>query len=427
MNNDTEDLEPPTKKMKTTHTIHETICLTPHTTTTNHEMDTNKDDSINNQKHASVIETTNTDVHLDATQPTSNMDNATTPRNELQSQTDNTVPDTMPEPSCSIEAASNNGNVSEDGDLDVEVSLSPSTSPDKHDKHTQRSNGDTTNHSKRRSDKQEMDEDEDDMLTNEQDTKTEHEPVTRDLREERHAIIRENSWLHPLFLHEIEEKELKDMTEENEFSYIELRNDIVEIWARNIDEYLSLERVLQGYSDDYHHVLSRIWRFLNEYGFINFGLCGLNPNSTATTTTKKKKIIIIGAGVAGLAAARKLHDLGHDVDVLEARDRIGGRVLTSYSLGVPIDLGASLMTGCSGNPCYVMCKQLGMGLTDIDSTSCKHYYCDGSVIDVDTFERMSQLWLLLEECSEILSNAGMFDRNDARSEQYIKWEQYYRN
>ena len=38
------------------------------------------------------------------------------------------------------------------------------------------------------------------------------------------------------------------------------------------------------------------------------------------------RIVVIGAGFAGLACADRLVTLGHDVTVLEARDRVGGRV-----------------------------------------------------------------------------------------------------
>ena len=43
-------------------------------------------------------------------------------------------------------------------------------------------------------------------------------------------------------------------------------------------------------------------------------------------------VIVVGAGLAGLAAARQLHWAGHSVLVIEARDRVGGRVL-NHSLG----------------------------------------------------------------------------------------------
>ena len=58
-------------------------------------------------------------------------------------------------------------------------------------------------------------------------------------------------------------------------------------------------------------------------------------------------ILIIGAGVAGLAAARDLIRAGEDVRVLEARDRIGGRILTERTdaLRVPIELGAEFLHG----------------------------------------------------------------------------------
>ncbi len=58
-------------------------------------------------------------------------------------------------------------------------------------------------------------------------------------------------------------------------------------------------------------------------------------------------ILVIGAGVAGLAAARDLVAAGEEVRVLEARERIGGRILTARSdaLRVPIELGAEFLHG----------------------------------------------------------------------------------
>ena len=61
---------------------------------------------------------------------------------------------------------------------------------------------------------------------------------------------------------------------------------------------------------------------------------------TSRLLRRRERIIVVGAGVAGLAAARALQDVGQDVVVLEARDRLGGRVWTDHSLGVPVEFGA---------------------------------------------------------------------------------------
>jgi monoamine oxidase len=53
--------------------------------------------------------------------------------------------------------------------------------------------------------------------------------------------------------------------------------------------------------------------------------------------------VVIGAGFAGLTAARELIHLGHDVMVLEGRDRVGGRSCTTTIAGVPVDLGATFV------------------------------------------------------------------------------------
>lgn len=62
-------------------------------------------------------------------------------------------------------------------------------------------------------------------------------------------------------------------------------------------------------------------------------------------------IAIVGAGIAGLAAAAILAERGRSVVVLEARERIGGRIWTDTArLGVPVDLGAASLKSSDINP-----------------------------------------------------------------------------
>jgi monoamine oxidase len=61
--------------------------------------------------------------------------------------------------------------------------------------------------------------------------------------------------------------------------------------------------------------------------------------------TNSADVLVIGAGAAGLAAASELSTAGLTVLLLEARDRIGGRIYTDHSLGFPVELGAEFVHG----------------------------------------------------------------------------------
>lgn len=80
-------------------------------------------------------------------------------------------------------------------------------------------------------------------------------------------------------------------------------------------------------------------------------------------------VAVVGAGMSGIAAARALTDAGCKVIVLEARSRIGGRIHTDRSLGVPIDMGAAWIHGVDGNPLTALARQAGAAtvLSDFDA------------------------------------------------------------
>lgn len=71
---------------------------------------------------------------------------------------------------------------------------------------------------------------------------------------------------------------------------------------------------------------------------------------------RPKRVIVVGAGLAGLAAARALRDHLVDVVVLEGRDRVGGRVWTVDG----VDLGAHWIHGTEGNPLTTLARDRGL-------------------------------------------------------------------
>ena len=85
-------------------------------------------------------------------------------------------------------------------------------------------------------------------------------------------------------------------------------------------------------------------------------------------------ILIVGAGAAGLAAARDLSRAGHEVTVLEARDRIGGRVFTQMGphSPAPIELGAEFIHGRSP----VLWELAKAANLKIHQVSGRHWYFD---------------------------------------------------
>jgi len=76
-----------------------------------------------------------------------------------------------------------------------------------------------------------------------------------------------------------------------------------------------------------------------------------------------RHVVVLGAGLAGLGAARQLADAGLQVSVIEARNRIGGRIHTARNWpGMPMDLGASWIHGTQGNPLTALAKTAGAQL-----------------------------------------------------------------
>ena len=111
----------------------------------------------------------------------------------------------------------------------------------------------------------------------------------------------------------------------------------------------------------------------------------------------RARVLVIGAGMAGLSAARRLVDeYGYrgrgQVVVLEARNRLGGRIHTSRDLGAPVDLGATWIHGIGGNPITALADRYRAPRVITDYDSFRLHDSDGRPVPAATVEAMNDIF-----------------------------------
>lgn len=102
-------------------------------------------------------------------------------------------------------------------------------------------------------------------------------------------------------------------------------------------------------------------------------------------------IIIIGSGIAGLAADNYLAKHGVSAKILEARDRVGGRICLDNSLGVTLGRGASWLHGTEGNPLSDLLSKRDESFFTFDSKLFYFYNKSGNKIadaDINQFNEL---------------------------------------
>jgi monoamine oxidase len=109
-------------------------------------------------------------------------------------------------------------------------------------------------------------------------------------------------------------------------------------------------------------------------------------------TRSSPEVLVLGAGMAGLAAARDLARAGRRVRVLESRGRIGGRVHTSTAWSdLPVDLGASWIHGHRGNPLTALAAEAGARTIATDLDNAAAWWADGRPLTDAELDRQGRL------------------------------------
>jgi monoamine oxidase len=124
--------------------------------------------------------------------------------------------------------------------------------------------------------------------------------------------------------------------------------------------------------------------------------------------------VVIGAGVAGLTAARLLQAAGRSVVVLEARERIGGRLHTDRSDGHVTDLGASWIHGVADNPLAEATSAFGMPTVEFtvgsfqpDSRPIAYFGPDGTRLsDAEAYAFADDIRAVDRVLADVIAAAG---------------------
>ncbi len=123
----------------------------------------------------------------------------------------------------------------------------------------------------------------------------------------------------------------------------------------------------------------------------------------ASARAAGKRVVVIGGGFGGLACAHELRAVGYDVTVVEARNRVGGRVL-SFSDFIPgknVEGGGELIG--SNHPTWVSYqKKFGLEFLDVteDADATAPIRLDGKVLDE---KESNELWEALDEAAQKLN------------------------
>lgn len=124
-------------------------------------------------------------------------------------------------------------------------------------------------------------------------------------------------------------------------------------------------------------------------------------------------ILIIGAGIAGIACAKKLQENGKKVIVLEAKSSIGGRINSKKIDSDIFDLGASWIHGIDDNPIWAITQENDIETTIFNYNNSQYFHKNGTLFsekEVQEFE------FYIDKIEEMLSQTQKISALDAIKE-----------
>jgi monoamine oxidase len=134
------------------------------------------------------------------------------------------------------------------------------------------------------------------------------------------------------------------------------------------------------------------------------GLLLSGPSALGRVGRANKSVVVVGAGFAGLACAHELTSAGYDVTVIDARNRVGGRVLSvkDFVPGKNVEAGAELIG--SNHPAWVAyAEKFGLEFLDVSEDA----ECDFPIAlggKLLSFEDSAKLWEELEESHALMND-----------------------
>jgi len=138
---------------------------------------------------------------------------------------------------------------------------------------------------------------------------------------------------------------------------------------------------------------SRRLFLLSLMSFAPFFYTSLFPKKTFGTETKGISVIIVGGGISGLAAANSLQARGAKVIILEAKNRIGGRLYTDNVLGAPFEVGAGWIHGPSNrNPIKKLANKIKSKTFVTDDNNYVLFDKKGKQVSDRNFQKTHEKW-----------------------------------